>query len=134
MILSLNLRTDHGCPGWFNLSPDEKTKPLSFRTKTNENIKAYLGTYGHETALGKGFSVQKRILSSPPWSFGKKLYLEASGMMMQAKDGGEYHIPIELGQSLVCVALPNNGEWFAYLVVEAARDERFKVWPVMLNA
>jgi hypothetical protein len=133
VILSLNLRTEHGCPGWFVLSKDEKTKPLTFRTNTNERVHAFMGNYGHDNELGNGFSVQKRAVNSPPWSFGKRLYLEASGMMMQAKDGKEYHIPIELGQSLVCVTLSCGGQLFSYIVVEPSRDERFRYWPVMLN-
>ena len=94
MILSLNLRTDHGCPGWFVLSPEEKTKPLTFRTKTNENVTAMLGNYKHENDLPKGFAVQKRALKKQPFCFGKTLYLSADGMMLQAIDGNEYHIPI----------------------------------------
>ena len=133
MILSLNLRTEHGCPGWFVLSPEEKTKPLTFRTKTNDRVTAIMGNYLHENDLPKGFAVQKRVMKSQPWCFGKTLYLGASGAMMQAIDGNEFHVPIALGQSLVCVALPSEGELFAYLVVEPSRDERFKYWPVVVK-
>ena len=133
MILSLNLRTEHGCPGWFALSEKENTKPLTFRSKTNEKINAYLGNYGHENDLPSGFAIQKSALKKQPWCFGKTLYLSANGMMLQARDGGEYHIPIELDQSLVCVALACEGELFAYLVVERARNDRFKWFPVIVE-
>ena len=96
-------------------------------------MEAYLGNYGHDNDLPRGFEVQKNALKKQPWLFSKQLYLAASGLMLQAKDGGEYHIPIELKQSLVCVALSSGGELFAYLVVEASKDERFRYWPVMLN-
>lgn len=131
MILSLNLRTEHGCPGWFDLSSESKTSQLVFRTKANDKVDAYLGNYGHENDLSKGFAVKKNVLKKQPWCFSKTLYLSANGMMMQAMDGGEYHIPIELGQSLVCVALSVGGELFAYLVVEKSKDNRFRYFPVM---
>ena len=84
MILSLNLRTKHGCPGWLDLSPEEKTKLLTFQARTNEQVVAYLGNYGHENDLPKGFAVQKRVLQKQPWCFGKQLYLSANGMKLQA--------------------------------------------------
>jgi hypothetical protein len=133
VILSLNLRTEHGCPGWFALSPEEKTKPLTFRTKVNDRVTVIMGNYLHENDLPKGFAVQKRALQKQPWLFSKQLFLGASGIMLQAIDGNEYHIPTELGQSLVCVALSSGGEWFAFVVVEPSRDQRFRYWPVMVN-
>jgi hypothetical protein len=133
MILSLNLRTEHGCPGWFVLTREEKTKLLTFRSKTNEQISAHLGNYGHDNELPQGFAIQKRALQKQPWLFSKQLYLGASGMTVQSIDGNEYHSPIELNQSLVCVALSSEGELFAYLVVEPSMDVRFKYSPVLVN-
>ena len=92
-----------------------------------------MGNYGHENELPKGFAIQRRALEKQPWCFGKTLYLSANGMMLQAVDGGEFHIPIELGQSLVCVTLSCGGELFSYIVVEPSRDERFKYFPVLVG-
>ncbi len=133
VILSLNLRTEHGCPGWCALSEHETTKQIIFKTKTHEKIPAYLGNVGHENDLSKGFAVQRRALKKQPWCFGKVLYLAASGMMVQALDAREYHVPIELRQAMVCVALPGNGTGtlYSYIVVEPSM--RFKWYPVFID-
>jgi hypothetical protein len=98
-------------------------------------VTAYLGNYGHESSveLPQGFAVQKRALKREPWVFGKTLYLAASGMKLQAINGDAYHNQVELFHSLVCVALPWEGQWFAYIVVEASKDQRFKYFPVLVG-
>ena len=93
-----------------------------------------MGNFGHNNDLPQRFAVQKSALKKQPFCFGKTLYLSADGMMLQAIDGNEYHIPIELGKSLVCVALSYKGELFAYLVVEPSRDDRFRYGPILQSS
>ena len=134
MILSINLRTHHGHPGWLPLEPPSRL--LTFTTKANENVEAYLGAKGLANNLPKGFSVNIRALQKEPWVFSKTLYLAASGLLLKPKDekdGGEYHHTIELNQTLVCRALPSEGQWYAYIVVEPSKNPRYQYFPFLVD-
>ena len=132
MILSIALATNHGCPGNFELEPPSKI--LRFQSKTNDQVEAYFGNVGlPDNKLPKGFAVKRQALEKEPWVFGKVLYLGAYGMILQAKDGNEYHYPIGLKKKLVYRAIRYKGNYHAYIVVEPSKDPKYEYEPMTVS-
>lgn len=130
MILSLNLATESGTPGWVSLEPPAKAVYL--KTATNENIKAFLGNI-EDNGLPKGYAVNINALTKAPWQFAKSLTLKASGFTIQAIDGGQYHQQIPLDKQLTYRGIVHEEKLYAYLVVERSTDGRFFYYPVLAN-
>lgn len=137
MIVSINLKTEHGTPGWLSLDKSGKSQRITFRSKTNEKIEAYLGHFDHhsDNGLPIGIPVKKSALKREPWIFSPKtLYLSASAMMMQSNKGEQFNHQIELGHSLVLCALASGNDLYAFIIVEPSTDERYDYWPVLVES
>ena len=130
MILTLNLATETGTPGWINLEPPAKA--VYFRTATNENIKAYLGNI-QDNGLPKGYAVNMKALNKQPWQFAKPLTLKADGFTIQAKDGHQYHQQLPVDKQLSFRGIAHEGDVYAFMVVERSADTRFFYYPVLAN-
>ena len=132
MIVSLNLVTDTGTPGWIALEPPAKM--TLFRTKTNERVEAYLGNTSktEDNNLPKGYAVNKKALAKPEWAFTKPLYLNVSSFMIQAGSGEQYHHPVPVDQVMVFRGITHNHNLYAFMVVERSEDPRYRHWPVFV--
>jgi len=127
MIVSLNLITDTGTPGWVDLEPPAKY--ALFRTNTNGKIKATLGNMA-DNGLPKGYAVTKAAIKKPQWQNAKTLYLHVSSFMALKNDGGQYHHLVPVCHELLFKGIQHEDQWFAFMVVDKSTDPEYRYWPI----
>ena len=130
MILSINCTTANGIPRNVDLVPPSPR--VSFTTKTNEVIEAYLGNSGITEQLPNGFAVNQSALPKEPWCFSKMLYLKAHSFMAESLDGKQYNHMVDIDQEFLIKGLLFEEDYYGFIVVGPSTDPRYRWWPVMV--
>jgi hypothetical protein len=95
-----------------------------------ETVECFLGTWGLNTPLPEGFTVNRNALSKAPWAFGKKFLLSVNHMSIQRTDGHLYNHQFELQTALVIRGVRWNDRWYGYIVVESSQNPRYRFFPL----